>query len=308
MKTHSRFVFKSSTFLIPLSMGLLSMSANAALLLYEPFDYTTGNIATQGGAETGFDASSTWTENSGHTTEISTGSMSFGSLATAGNAFHYSITGAYEYNQYASRPLDVTASSGDVYMTFLMQGPNGLRLNGGAYINGSSLQEFGALRTQYNTDTDVNASPNTPHVYYAGQSAVPSPVANPVTATTYMYVQKYTGLGTASGGTAQLWLIDSSDYDTITADGNVTTAELDANNALSTEVLTLAGAASTLDGTETLRLHAHDNGSGDTDYTLDEVRIATTLNEAMDLTLVPEPSSTALLGLGGLALMLRRRK
>ncbi|MCP5537435.1 MAG: PEP-CTERM sorting domain-containing protein [Akkermansiaceae bacterium] len=292
--------------LIPLSLGLLTLPTQAAVLLYEPFDYTaTETIAGKGGSESGFDGSSSWAENALGTTEITAGSSSFGTLATTGNKFHYNNSfGSVNYDKlaYASRAMNVSASSGELYITFLMQGPSGFRLNGGVYINGS-IKEFGATRTEY-FNADRGASPDRPHLYYADQLA--TAVDNPVTATTYMYVQKYTGLGTGSGGTAQLWLIDSGDYDTIAADGNVTTAELDANSLTSTSVLTLAGAAPTLDGSEELRILLHDFGGGHTDYTLDEIRVATTLNEAMDI--VPEPSSSALLGLAGLALILRRRK
>ncbi|MCP5536892.1 MAG: PEP-CTERM sorting domain-containing protein [Akkermansiaceae bacterium] len=292
--------------LISLTLGLFSLSAQAAVLLYEPFDYTANQpIAGKGGSESGFDGSSTWSENALGTTEITSGSANFGSLVTTGNKFHYINSfgsSNYDHLAYASRAMNVSASSGDLYLTFLLQGPSGVRLNGGVYINGS-VKEFGATRTEY-FDEQRNASPDRPHVFFADQST--SAGANPVTATTYMYVQKYTGLGTASGGTAQLWLIDSSQYDIIAADGIVNTADLDANCLTSTSVLTLAGAAPTLDGSEQLRLLLHDYGGGNSDYTLDEIRIATTLHEAMDI--VPEPSSAALLGLAGLALTLRRRR
>ena len=40
----------------------------------------------------------------------------------------------------------------------------------------------------------------------------------------------------------------------------------------------------------------------------DEIRVGTSLDDVLGLTTVPEPSSTALIGLGGLALLLRRRR
>jgi hypothetical protein len=171
------------------------------------------------------------------------------------------------------------AATGELYITYLMQGPGGGRLNGGVYVNGSALQEFGALRSEYNTGTGNGVYE--PHLFYAGEAVVGD--RNPVRTTSYMYVQKYTGLGSASGGTAQLWILDANDYDTVAADGTVTTAELDLNNFLTTPVLTLAGAAPTLDGTENLRIHLHDNGSSTADFVLDEIRAATTLGEAMDI-------------------------
>lgn len=304
--SHHRLAMKSILGLLTVTTTMLlgPASADAALLLYEPFDYSTGALAGQGGSETGFAPASTWTENSAFTTEVASGSISFGTLSMTGNMFHYLASAAgTDLNRFATRPMSASASSGDLFMTFLMQGPNGIRLNGGSYVNGSNTFEFGGLRSRYNVTTGAGGE-GSPHVYYG--DSFEGTTVNAASTDTYMYVFGYTGLGTASGGTARMWLLEASHYNALAADGSVSIAELDANNFASSLPVSLVGAAPTLDGTENLRLHLHDNGSGTTEFILDEIRIATTLGEAMAI--VPEPSACSLLALSGLALMRRRRK
>lgn len=293
--------------MLQLSISLiLASAAQGALLLYEPFDYTTGNLAGKGGEEIGFDDGAKWSENSQQLTTIASGSLSFGSFGTTGNRFHYA-SGGTDPNRYASRAMSATTAVGDtLFMSFLMQGPPGVLLNGGSYINGSVDREFGALRSQYDVTTPgVDGVDARPTIFYGNESAG-NTTPDITTATTYMYVQMYTGIGTASGGTAQLWVITAEDYDVIAADGTTSIAELDANNAYVSNLVTLAGAAPTLDGTETLRLHFYDASPSSPSHSLDEIRIATTLNEAVIV--VPEPSAVALLGIGGLVLLRRRRQ
>ena len=281
---------------------LTSSLSQAAVLLYEPFDYGTGAIAGKGGSELGFDGGSLWTENSTKTTNVQEATLAFGTLVTSGGEFRYNVASGTDLNRYASRDMSVSVPTGDLFVTYIMTGPNGGRLNGGVYINGTeALQEFGALRSQYNPANSNGVFE--PHVYYGGESAITT--VNISNGPTYMYVQQYTGLRSGSGGTTQLWVINAANYDAIAADGLVTAAELDLNSVQSTPVLTLAGAAPTLDGSENLRLHFHDNGSANTDYVLDEIRIATTLGDAMA---IPEPSASVLLGLGAIALLRRRRR
>jgi hypothetical protein len=50
------------------------------------------------------------------------------------------------------------------------------------------------------------------------------------------------------------------------------------------------------------------NGDGDGGIRIDELRVATDWDSAVAGIAVPEPSSAALIGLGGLAMILRRRK
>lgn len=281
-------------------------AAEGAILLYEPFDYATGNLAGKGGSEIGFDPGAKWSENSQQLTTIASGSLTFGAFGTSGNHFHYA-SGGTDPDRYATRAMNAMAGVGnDLFITFLMQGPTGVLYNGGSYINGSVDREFGALRSQYNVATaGVDGVDARPTIFYGNESAG-NTTPDIATATTYMYVQMYTGLGTPSGGTAKLWVITASDYNLIAADGIATLAELDANSAYASNEVTLASTAPTLDGTETLRLHFFDNGSSSPSHNLDEIRIATTLNEAVIV--VPEPSGFALIGLGALGLLLRRER
>ena len=93
-------------------------------------------------------------------------------------------------------------------------------------------------------------------------------------------------------------------------DGHAIT--LVANSSGYTFTLTGAGTGDiTLSGDLT---EAEFLGLGDTNFYFDSQQfentsLVTTFNEAsIDVTTIPEPSSTALLGLGSLALILRRRK
>ena len=81
----------------------------------------------------------------------------------------------------------------------------------------------------------------------------------------------------------------------ISYDGTDTSIELQDSNETGLAPFVLAGQQLTVDGIGIQSLHAGTLTNG-----IDNISV--------DLTTVPEPSSAALLGLGGLALILRRRK
>jgi len=277
------------------------VTANAALLLYEPFDYATGGIAgASGTSEIGFDIGSSWSENSARVTNIDSGSLSFGSMATVGNRFRYQVFAGNTDNANANRPIDVSVSSGDVWMSFLLHNDTlTARLKGGVYVTGTGGTEFGTFSAPPGGSTN-NAKVQ---LYYNANSAEGNSISD--ASGTNLWVIKYTGLGSASGGTATMWIIDATDYNTI-APGGATEAELDANNIMKV-TQTLAVAAAAFDADELLRFYLYDNGSGDTHYELDEIRIADTANEALAI-VIPTPAALP----AGLALLIalgaRRRR
>lgn len=63
-----------------------------------------------------------------------------------------------------------------------------------------------------------------------------------------------------------------------------------------------------LNGTSDFRLGSYNGGSSEFNGIMDQFRVSDTALTPAEFLAVPEPSSTALLGLGGLALILRRRK
>ncbi len=284
----------------------MTSAAQATLLLYEPFDYATGNIATvdtSGGPAIGFDPGSQWSENSTRTTNIHAGSLGFGTMANTGNKFQY-WSGGTDGSNTVQRGIALNQSSGDLWMAYLYQPTAATpRLKGGVHVdpdNNNTLitRKFGASSALQGSTTNGNLQ-----LYYnnvrAEGTAVSSSTVN------QMWIHKYTDLGSASGGTATLWTIDAADYDAI-ASGGVTEAELDANN-IQKIFTTLTGTAATLNWTDTLRIYVRDNGSGTGTFYVDEIRMATTLNEAMDVT-IPEPATMSLLALGGMAMLRRRKK
>lgn len=272
------------------ALVVLNSVSQAALLLYEGFDYAAGEISDAG-----------YSEFSPNTTEVRDSTLTFGSLSMTGREYHYMTPNAGGFTHSATKSVDLTATSGDLYMSFLMSGANlnNVRMGGGVFLNGTGSLDFGAADASVGAAVDDGQAAG----YYGGILASATADYNG----TLMFVLKYTGLGTASGGTAEGWLINATDYDTITAGGSATTALLDANNVDKIALLTLAGAAPTLNGTNVLELYGRDTGgAAGNDQVIDEIRVATTLNEALNI--VPEPSSLALTGLGVLTLILRRRK
>lgn len=77
----------------------------------------------------------------------------------------------------------------------------------------------------------------------------------------------------------------------------------DLENVSGTAATTISGSGAAFDDVTSFifSLGGQENGA------IDEIRLGTTIGDVTPI-VVPEPSSTALLGLGGLALLLRRRK
>jgi hypothetical protein len=127
--------------------------------------------------------------------------------------------------------------------------------------------------------------------------------------TTYLVISKFENINAPVFGgndiTATLWALDAAGYDAVKS-GGITEAELTAN-AVATATRTDVGPAfpPSLVGGEFARLRSVTGFGLNNRSQFDELRLFTDLNDVN--TVIPEPASLALLGLGGLCLRVRRR-
>lgn len=119
------------------------------------------------------------------------------------------------------------------------------------------------------------------------------------TATNYILISRFTGVGGTSGGSATIWALNSTQFEAFVTAGR-TEAFLDIG----------ANVTATATSSQSSGVARNWNGSffeivnGGTTGTLDEFRYGESL---FDVTPVPEPASLSLLG-GSACLLLRRRR
>jgi hypothetical protein len=266
--------------------------SQAALISYEGFDYGTGvNLTTETANNgTGWTAAWATTGVSGLTTSGNSQSLYFGqspALTSDGSTHVWS-----ESSKGNERDLGTSIPLGSqtLYFTALVHGYAGSTTGGASEADlrfgfFSGLGATGNMRANVGiTDGTLFAATATDG-YGVGDTAAGAFVDD----TTYLLAMKRVG---GTGGAIFASLIE--------ADGNSAT--------IATEPGSWQVTQSGETGVTLQSLRFLTNGDGDGGIRIDELRVATDWDSAVAGIAVPEPSSAALIGLGGLAMILRRRK
>ncbi len=321
----------TATVSVGVLMGLVG-SADAATLAYEGFDYT--DISTADGVQTSFTDPADGSTAANATASAMNGGTGFSSTAWSGGAITNTrtfsleagltfgtdfattagsslrLTGSGSAGSYGvlQRPLNFNTSETTIYFGYLWQvtfSENNRRLFGtthssdGAFNFNSTNNLLGSPTGSEFTVTQDGSSSNTdysPGVAVTGGSTGSSPltIAGSIT---YLTLAQITNNGLPNT-TITAWTLDIDDWNAIQV-GGITTAELDTNNQWMRTNTFAAGL--TLSGNEYFQLASHRT----TTLQIDEIRYATSLN---DFAVVPEPASLALLTLGSLCMLPRRRR
>jgi hypothetical protein len=303
------------------------MSSNhAALLVYEGFSgYTVGNINGQAVSGTGLDGNWTVTNavGSGSVSSVFQSSgLSFGSNFATSSGGSLLSTSVYNngLNAFSTATAGLnTSATGTIWSSYLINWNTISAANGGSTIQGiGSLasppdNSTVMLRNQMVSNTTVtNRQIGVGYDQTAtlsGNTSLTTGAGN-----TYLYISKYTNVGlplsAGSPGVATTWLLTQSQYDTIYNTGVAGITEAKLNAGVVTQKVTDASVTSgtyLFDDTRflTLRSDAPDQNNFQTAAVFDELRYGTTLD---DVTVIPEPSATALLFGAGMSALLFRRK
>ncbi|MDF3131198.1 PEP-CTERM sorting domain-containing protein [Kiritimatiellaeota bacterium B1221] len=320
---------RSKTFLLTLPLISLfnAQLLQASTLVYEGFNYGGSDGAIHGQAIGGgaFGLSGSYTTvtqgldgPSGNTLTsnyISSG-LSLSNISTTGGALETSIvTNRAEVKEglYSHASLSLgSAATGTIYRTMLGRISENTFAVGNPFAE-ARIQSSASITGNSNGSMGVapkgNFSGTRPSIGYDGSTSHSG--SSLALDTTYLFVSKYTNVGSAGGGTASLWILNESDYDawqlsggtegTIEANATVTASKTDPSQI-------------DFDNTKSLRFASGDFSvdfnSGSTAYSsngeltviYDEIRFGTSLNDVVVVT-IPEPSTLSMLLLSGCGLL-----
>ena len=276
-----------STLIISL-VALVSV-VQAELLVYEPFDYTTGMHDAAGTSEIGFDAAA-WdaTVSSVDATAVGTSAnLGFGTgqfvLRSGGNAGRFSVSNDASSTGSAKWLRGLNASLGasnDLWLSYLVKTYGNITNTAGRSINtliegtGRQIEFLPKLNNSASAQIRFNGGP---------ASAV---IGGRLTDTdTYLVIAKY-GLNTSNTtGSVDAWVLTEGQFNGVASDGAISEAELNASNphAEGANSGTLAGDA-LLDLTDRYSfLFTPNAASAKIDVGYDELRLADSLADAVPI-------------------------
>ncbi|WP_404306500.1 PEP-CTERM sorting domain-containing protein [Neorhodopirellula lusitana] len=289
---------------LSLVAGFLVSSANAAVVVYESFDYTSGDdIVSQNGG-IGFDGA--WT-GAGNSENFDVGSgQSFGSLMTAGGSSARTArngNGAISRGLSAAAQTQLTADNSTIWFSVLMDPTDAAITDGGGFATNS----YGTLifgDTAFTSASGASAPTNSGNAFGVGFADTSDNSGDFANVQIQGVAYDDGVLDTSSElvvGDVTSFIVGRIDFN---ADGTDDVMELynvtDPSLALPATAFATMTADLDQSGFNIISI-------GDAQTSIfDEIRFGTTLAEVTPVA-VPEPSSLALLGLGGLVLFRRRR-
>ncbi len=202
-------------------------SAQEGMLLSESFTYDVGDLAAMDGGE-GF--ASPWlvtvSDGATGTATVSEGSIAFSDFPVSGNRLSLELTEQDDFDQVdASRDVGVSATSGDLWVSYLYQRKDG----GAARRSRAASLSFSDGSVKLSTDAKYTGGDGVAVRYdgkFTGKAAkAESDDASLQDGDSYLIVSRFTDLG-LKGGTGTSWVLSASAYDDI-KDGGITEQELD---------------------------------------------------------------------------------
>ncbi|MBK1829780.1 PEP-CTERM sorting domain-containing protein [Verrucomicrobiaceae bacterium R5-34] len=293
------------------SLLLASQSSQAALTLYEGFEYTSGDDLDGNGSGIGF-GSNLWTGlNSSGTNPHSVGSgLSFGSLEVTGGSAERDIRNGRSTATRliaASSVTDLTADNTTIWFSVLMDPTINTATTGGQPANTYGTLIFGnagltdsSSGTQNGAGTTIANSGDAVGVGFFGNTTFAGVGIQGVTFSDGTIDQGNGASNAITTGDSLSLIVGRIDW---AADGSNDTITLYDVTDPAAGLPGTAFSTMTLDVDQTTFDTISISG-GQTEA-FDEIRFGT---ELADVIPVPEPSSSLLLGLGSAALLLRRKR
>jgi hypothetical protein len=301
---------RSATFFPLLAMLASAGATNAALLVYEDYDYALTDGTTMNGVTTtatGFTGTYTVAGTSGTGVYQTTG-LTFGAnhLPVSGGAVRLSSpTGTT--SSLLGAALDVGgAQTGTLWSSFLVNltsKSNAGNATAQARVSDIQAGATGTANNRLNTLGDAFGTAGTA-IAYSGSGSTTTGATTFTVGSTYLMLSQFTNVGTAGGGTATLWVFDVAGYDNWLTLGGGLEANLGTYD-LSSQSHSFTTQADFGDGD--FFVLAASNASGATavqTVVYDELRWGTSLGNVVA---VPEPSTAAVLGGLAVLALLRRR-
>jgi hypothetical protein len=278
-----------------LFVGIIFSSASTGALIYESFDYSTGSVVGQDGGQ-GWGSAWTQPQTDG-TEEVVADSLSFSDYQTSGGALKLVDTDPDWGVIGVRRQLGMDFNTGDdVWVSYLS------KIDVVQSSNASRTAEFRHGPTAGTTKLRMQPKgTNSQGVMVAYDSdGNNSAGENVQDGRTYLTIVRFGDIGTADGKYAVMWVFDEAGYDAMMADGTITESELNTNDYITAQDPHANRTLGTADSAYLLLANSQGDDFG---YYFDELRYGTSLDQV----LVPEPMSVFLLGMGGIALISRRK-
>jgi hypothetical protein len=309
---------KTLCFSALLALGL-GGNASADILLYEGFDYDTGSLDGNAGGTGWAGAWQTSSQGGSISGSSVINGLSLSDYPVLGNAaevvsnYNGQLAGTTYGNTTAARQtatgLGTVSSPTTYYTSFLFRQDETFDNFGNESTFAFGATPSGGQNRLIARPVDLFDSNNPQNVAVGGGNEATLGTAGIEIDTTYLIISKYENINAPVFGgndiTATLWAIDAAGYDLIKA-GGITEAELNAN-AVATATRTDVGPAfpPSLVGGEFARMIAVTGFGTNNRSQFDELRLFTDLDDVNRI--IPEPASLALLGLGSICLLGRRR-
>lgn len=309
MLTRLTFCFTRYGLRLTVQAVLLAAAAHSSmgsLLVYEGFNGYSGNLstATPNANTIGLNQSTAYGGSGVANFTINGSSLAFGSqFVTSGGSVTTTSGTAVAA---AALSLSVTPYVGTLYNSYLVNLTSRGALTGDGSLgriasnNSNSNERFLSLADSRNNTTNVGAG-------YDGTVAGSSVTLG--LGTTYLMIARYNSVGSSlatNGGNGTVYALTLSQYESFVAAGR-TDSYLDSAGigGTATEITARISDTSTTSGTYSFATGSFAQFVSVGNVTIfDEMRYGTTL---LDVTPIPEPSSTALLALGcGLFFTIRR--